>query len=350
MWRAEDAAAEVALVHRPRYDDWSFPKGKALPGEHPLLTAVREVTEETGTRPTLGRPLGRTTYEVDGRPKRVDYWVATPAPSWVGRLSLNGGAGSRARAGFGSSGEPEFVPNDEVDKLEWLPVEVAAQRLSYERDVVLLRKFASAPVATWPYIFLRHALAEDKKGWPDGGLLRPLDESGRADAWTLADLLSCFGPARVFSSAAARCVETVLPYSVRAGVPVAAEPVFTVDSAAADYSAPPAPGDAARGDAARKDAARGDAARKDAARGDAARSGAAAARLAEILADVAPMILCGHRENLPALQAQAVRHFGGQPPATMTLPKGSFSVLHIAHDSPGARLVATERHDVAPPP
>jgi 8-oxo-dGTP pyrophosphatase MutT (NUDIX family) len=335
MWRAGDAAVQVALVHRPRYDDWSFPKGKALPGEHPLLTAVREVTEETAIRPVLGRPLGRTTYEANGRPKRVDYWAATPAPWWAGRLSLNGGAGSRAQAGSGSSGEPEFVPNDEVDKLEWLPVEVAARRLRYERDVGLLRKFASAPAATQPYIFLRHASAEDKQAWPDGGLLRPLDETGRGDAWALADLLSCFGLARVFSSAAARCVETVLPYSVLAGVRVTAEPVFAVDPPAGDYSAHPA---------------RAGTPRADAAGGVAARAVAAAARLAELLADDAPMILCGHRENLPTLQAQAARHFGAQPPAEMTLAKGSFGVLHVTHDSSGARLVATERHDITPPP
>ena len=321
MWRAGPADLEVALVHRPRYDDWAFPKGKAAPGEHPLITAVREVTEETGSRPVLGRPLGRTTYESSGRPKRVDYWVATPAPSWVESLSLNGAAGGRARAGFGLSGETEFVPNDEVDKLVWLPLEVAARRLSYERDVGLLRELASAPVSTQPYIFLRHASAEDKEGWRESSLLRPLDETGRADAWALADLLSCFGPARVFSSAAARCVETVLPYSVHVGVPVAAEPVFAVDSAAVDHSGYPPPAQAA-----------------------------GAARLGELLADGAPMILCGHRENLPSLQAQAVRHFGAQPSAELALAKGSFSVLHVAQDSSGARLIATEHHDIAPPP
>jgi 8-oxo-(d)GTP phosphatase len=319
MWRAGPADLEVALVHRPRYDDWAFPKGKATPGEHPLITAVREVTEETGSRPVLGRPLGRTAYESSGRPKRVDYWAATPAPRWAGNLGPNGGAGSRARAVPGSSGEAEFVPNDEVDKLEWLPVEVAARRLSYEHDVGLLREFASAPVSTWPYIFLRHASAEDKEHWQESSLLRPLDEAGRADAWALADLLSCFGPARVLSSAAARCVETVLPYSVQVGVPVAAEPVFVIDSAAVDHLAHPAP------------------------------AHAAATRLGELLAEAAPMILCGHRENLPSLHAQAARHFGAQP-AELALAKGSFSVLHVAYDSSGPRLIATEHHDIAPPP
>ena len=75
------------------------------------------------------------------------------------------------------------MPNDEVDKLEWLPVAEAAQRLSYERDVGLLREFAGAPASTVPYIFLRHASAVAKEGWPDNGLLRPLDKAGRAAAY-----------------------------------------------------------------------------------------------------------------------------------------------------------------------
>ncbi len=314
MWRAAACGLEVALVHRPRYDDWAFPKGKAAPGEHPLLTAVREVAEETGLRPVLGRPLTRMLYQTNGRPKRVDYWAATPAVPVAEGLSRGGGGSSRAQAECIPAGQPEFVPNDEVDKLEWLPVAAATQRLSYERDVGLLREFASAPAPTVPYIFLRHASAVEKQGWPDTGLLRPLDEAGRAAAWSLAELLACFGPARVFSSAAARCVETVLPYSVRLGVTAAAEPAFAVDAAGG---------------------------------GDAAGS-----RLDELLADGLPMILCGHRETLPSLQAQAVRHFGARPPSDVALAKGSFSVMHVARtvgDGAAACLVATEQHDVAYP-
>ena len=303
----------MALVHRPRYDDWAFPKGKATPGEHPLLTAVREVTEETGMRPVLGRPLKRTFYLAAGRPKRVDYWAATPAPPWPWGLSLNGGAGSRTQDGFTAAGQAEFVPNDEVDKLEWLPVGAATRRLSYERDVVLLREFAAAPASTVPYIFLRHASAVEKEGWQGTGLLRPLDEVGRAAAWALAELLACFGQARVFSSAAARCVETVLPYSVHTGVPAAAEPALEVNADGGGR--------------------------------------AASARLTELLADGMPMILCGHRETLPSLYAQAVEYFGGQPPTDRALAKGSFSVLHVARSAGAvARLVATEQHDVAPLP
>jgi 8-oxo-dGTP pyrophosphatase MutT (NUDIX family)/broad specificity phosphatase PhoE len=362
LWRPAGSAVEVALVHRPRYDDWSFAKGKALPGEHPPLTAVREVREETGIRPVLGRPLRRTSYLVSGQPKRVDYWAATPSTPWAEGLIPHGGAGSRAQAGWpspaGPGGQPEpgqseFVPNDEVDEVAWLAVDAAARRLSYERDVGLLREFASAPAPTFPYIFLRHASALEKEGWPDTGLLRPLDEAGRAAAWALAGLLACFGVARVFSSPAARCVETVLPYSVHAGVTAAAEPAFGVDGTAREDTGT-APGGAA---AAREDTGttRGDAAAATGGDGGAARGdvrtawgAAGSARLAELLADDLPTILCGHRETLPSLYAQAVRHFGATPPAHLALAKGSFAVLHIARtagDGP-ASLVATEQHDV----
>ena len=97
MWRDGAGGIETALVHRPRYDDWSFPKGKALPGEHVLLTAVREVAEETGARVALGRRLAGTQYLTSGGPKRVDYWAGRPVSPGT------------------------FIPGDEVDALSWLP-------------------------------------------------------------------------------------------------------------------------------------------------------------------------------------------------------------------------------------
>ncbi len=93
------------LVHRPKYDDWSYPKGKTEPGEHPLLTATREVAEETGLRIVLGRCLRPSVYKVGGRPKHVSYWSA--------RVT-------------GSDG---FVPGHEVDQLAWVDVAEAAGRL-----------------------------------------------------------------------------------------------------------------------------------------------------------------------------------------------------------------------------
>ena len=104
----------VLLVHRPRYDDWTFPKGKAEPGESDLDCALREVREETGLRCTAERELPPTRYADGlGRPKRVRWWLMTPV----------GG---------------EFAPTPEVDELRWLTRDEAAQLLTYPRDVELL--------------------------------------------------------------------------------------------------------------------------------------------------------------------------------------------------------------------
>ena len=164
LWRPGPTGPEVVLVHRPRYDDWAFPKGKRLPGEHVLVTAVREVAEETGISVVLGRRLSQARYLSDGQPKRVDYWAARPA------------AGAAEQAGA--------VPNDEVDRLEWLAVPAAGERLSYPHDARLLSDFASAPPASTACILLRHAAAQSRKAWRDAGeaddVARPLPASRRA--------------------------------------------------------------------------------------------------------------------------------------------------------------------------
>jgi 8-oxo-dGTP diphosphatase len=113
---------QVLLVHRPRYDDWSLPKGKADRGERPEETALREVEEETGLRCQLGDEVGETRYkDAKGRSKVVRYWLMEPEPDAPG---ANG----------------EFTPNDEVDAIQWCSQEDAAQRLSYAHDRELLRQ------------------------------------------------------------------------------------------------------------------------------------------------------------------------------------------------------------------
>jgi 8-oxo-dGTP diphosphatase len=101
---------QVLLVHRPRYDDWTFPKGKLDPGESFEDAAVREVEEETGLRCNLVRELPATRYEVNGRPKLVRYWLMEP------------------------EAEAPFAPNDETDELRWLPPREALALLTYDRD------------------------------------------------------------------------------------------------------------------------------------------------------------------------------------------------------------------------
>ena len=283
LWRSGGASIEVAIIHRPRYDDWTFPKGKVKSGEHLLRAAVREVEEEAGVRPLLGRRLSPRHYVKGNRNKPVDSWAA---PGEHGTVAALGGG---------------FVPTDEVDKLEWLPLPAAEERLSYERDVELLREFAAGPVRTVPIVVLRHGSAGDKSEWTDNDVLRPLDDRGRTDAAELAEMLAFFGPARVISSATARCVETVLPYAVRVGVDVRTDRAFT-DGLADEERA--------------------------------------AEALGALLRDQAPTIVCTHGELVPALVEGACRQLGADPLEEPALRKGEFWVLHVAD----GELVTSERH------
>ena len=120
VWRRRpDGPLEVLLVHRPKYDDWSFPKGKLAPGESFLHAAVREVLEETGQRCTVGPELATIRYhDHEGRPKVVRYWA----------MEAEGGA---------------FDPNHEVDEVRWVPLDEAPAVLTYDHDRSVLAAFAA---------------------------------------------------------------------------------------------------------------------------------------------------------------------------------------------------------------
>ena len=121
VWRRRDGGLEVLLAHRPKYDDWTLPKGKCDSGESDEDCARREVHEETGLICDLGPELLTTSYlDQHGRPKTVRYWSMT------------------------ATGGP-FVPNDEVDDVRWLPPDEAAAMLTYRRDVDVLESFLDAP-------------------------------------------------------------------------------------------------------------------------------------------------------------------------------------------------------------
>ena len=286
-WRLgpDGGETQVLLVHRTKYDDWSLPKGKQEPGEPLPMTAAREVLEESGARLTLGRRLISVRYKVSGRPKRVHYWSARVAAT-----------------------DAAAVPNTEVDQVAWLPLAQAGERASYGHDVNVLEDFAARPADTVPLILVRHAKAVTKSAWKHDDASRPLDDSGRADAEALSALLARFAPAaRVISSPALRCVDTVRPYAELTGSRVQAESSLEISRTGA---------------------------------------GVCAAVIADVVVAGEPAVLCAHRENLPTLLAAAGDMLGAAlPPSGRDdpLPTGGFWVLHMADGA----LAAADRYDMS---
>ncbi|BCI52575.1 8-oxo-dGTP diphosphatase [Mycolicibacterium litorale] len=214
LWRADGDAAvpEVAVIHRPRYDDWSLPKGKVDPGETEPVTAVREVLEETGYRCILGRRLASVSYPVDQDLKRVRYWAARTV----------GGC---------------FSPNDEVDELIWLPVREAMARVRYVHDRKVLRRFAKVPPDTQTVLVVRHATAGSKSRYRGDDRKRPLDKHGRAQAESLVGQLLAFGADRLYAADRTRCEQTLEPLADELGEPVHSEPALTEEAYAEDKKA-----------------------------------------------------------------------------------------------------------------
>ncbi|GII93278.1 NUDIX hydrolase [Sinosporangium siamense] len=285
IWRGDPGDPEVALVHRPRYDDWTFPKGKVKPGEHVVAAALREVAEETGIAVRLGRPLTPVHYLKGPRLKRVDYWVARPILD-----------------GTGSGGG--FEPGDEVDDIVWLPLREAARRLTYEWDPGLLREMTSAPLITTPFVLLRHATAGTRAEWHQEDSLRPLDSNGRHQAEIIADALTGFLPLSLVSSPTMRCVQTLQPYARRHELEIHLDDLLLEEC----Y--------------------------------DRART---LDRVLNLFDTGTPAVVCGHGKVLPDLiGGLAERRQGGNVNDT-ELAKGAFAVLHRS----GGSIVSVERHTAA---
>jgi 8-oxo-dGTP pyrophosphatase MutT (NUDIX family)/broad specificity phosphatase PhoE len=266
---------EIAVIHRPRYDDWSLPKGKVDPGESEPVTAVREILEETGYHARLGRRLASVSYPVEQGTKKVRYWAAEAT-------------------------EGEFEPNDEVDKLLWLPVKDAMALLCYPHDRKVVRRFTRHPADTRTLLIVRHATAGRKSRYKGDDRKRPLDKHGRAQAEALVGLLLAFGATNLHAASRARCHQTIEPLADELGVTIHDEPDLTEEAYADNRKR-------------------------------------ARARVLEIAEKSGTRVICSQGKVIPDLITWWCEHAGVKPDKSRNR-KGSVWVMSLA----GERLIAAD--------
>ncbi len=196
--RGDADSPKVLLVHRPRYDDWSLPKGKRHPDELTPVTALREIEEESGVLAALDLRLPSMRYPVGEKRKVVHYW--------------------RARVRRKST----FKPNKEVDRIAWLPAAKVFKAMSYDEEKEIVDAALSQP-DTVALLLVRHAKAMLRKNWSGDDNKRHLTGRGRSQAKALYELLASYQVERLISSSARRCMETLAPYSKKSGIEI--EPV-----------------------------------------------------------------------------------------------------------------------------
>ncbi|MEO7263017.1 MAG: NUDIX domain-containing protein [Jatrophihabitantaceae bacterium] len=213
LWRQDGDRVLVAVVHRPRYEDWTLPKGKLHSGEHPLVAAVREVEEETGAQVEVGRRLSSVAYPFGADAiKQVSYWAM------------------RYRGG-------EHTAGDEVDQLRWATVAEATQQLSYPVDRSVLADFARLPSATRTLLLFRHAKAGKRSAFRGDDRLRPLDKTGRRQARESVPALAAFCPRRVLAADRVRCEQSVQPLADKLGLQVLSGPTLADEAYSEDPDA-----------------------------------------------------------------------------------------------------------------
>ncbi|UYG18002.1 NUDIX hydrolase [Brachybacterium huguangmaarense] len=292
VWREKKGRLEVLVVHRPRYDDWSIPKGKLDPGETFPSAAVREVAEETGYRVRLHRPLPASIYTLpDGRSKVVHYWVGTV----------------RSRIGPGPKNRRE------IDEARWVPLDDADSVLTRGMDHLqvdaLRRQAATGTLRTEPIIIQRHAAALSRSKWRKGEGTRPLSSKGKKQAAALPPLIGAFAPMSVVTSPWKRCEATVEPFAREGGMEIETKDSLT------------------------------EAAHEK-------RPSRAAAVVDRVLRSARPAVVCTHRPVLPTVIDVAREHATRDaalelPTADPYLAAGEALVLHTTQDG---RVVAVERH------
>ena len=297
VWRLVDGKLTLLLIHRTAYRDVTLPKGKVDPGETLAETAAREILEETGIRVSLGIPVGVSRYSLPNkRQKIVHYWSAEATDAAIRTSS--------------------FVPNHEIAAIEWVTPKKALKRLSYPVDVEILENFLKfvddGILTTFPIIVLRHAKALTRDEWKGTDETRPLALRGRKQANAAVGQLLAFGPRKLISSPAVRCVKTVTPLSAALGRPIDRTRLISQDAWEEGAS--------------------------DARRivGERVRSRKAA-------------VLCSHGPVLPeiltelALATGTLR--GSYLGSASALDTGAFSVVHLSATNPGSGIVAIETHE-----
>lgn len=304
VWRVRLRRLQVAVVHRPRYRDWSWPKGKLDPGETPVAAAVREVAEETGHDVVLGIPLPGLEYRLsDGRTKRVHYWAAQVA-------------GRRDAVALRARPPVPRASRSEIDRVRWMDVGTAARRLTRSADraplAALVAAYRKGRLDTHALVVARHGSARKRSAWKGPDADRPLTSDGSRQAEALVPLLSAFGVAHVVTSPWRRCVETVRPYARAVGMPEQRVEAWSED---AHEEAP----------------------------------GLVTGHVDALLHWPGDGVVCTHRPVLgtafEALAARARKAVAAQLPSEDPyLQPGQLLVAHVAHRPKGPRVVAVEVH------
>lgn len=203
---AEDAV-EIAVIHRPRYDDWSLPKGKVDKGEGIVTTVTRELVEETGYESSLGWLLGYVHYPLpSGQTKVVYYWTAEVT----------------------DYSDPTPEDTDEVGELRWVSPATAAQLCTYDadREVIAAGLHRLSLGAARRLLYIRHAKAADRRGWQGDDDLRPLTRKGRRQAEALVATVRGYGVKSLSTAAPERCLDTLIPSSRALDLEIAVDPAL----------------------------------------------------------------------------------------------------------------------------
>ncbi len=195
VWRkSKEKKIEIAVIHRPKYNDWTIPKGKVELSESSIACAYREVIEETSIETEFGMYLGEVKYQSLDGPKQVSFWSAQVVK------------------------ENTFTPNSEVDAIKWVGAAKAAKFLSLESDKEILSKFNKLKYESKPLVLLRHAKALSRDEWQGDDDDRPLDSLGQMQAKRLLSIYQAFNLEQIHTSDAIRCYDTVEPMAKALGL------------------------------------------------------------------------------------------------------------------------------------